>query len=532
MSDIRLFDQSTYSSRTISTFRIVGAYFVDIYYNHLYQEAIKFKNEGKIGSITEGYKHATFAFLSALDNKSKATYRADSYNKLLMGINEYFMVWTSFTSITLGECLDKIVQEFVPIDYYPSLDKDQKRNILRTVLINIVREFTKIVITEWLSAIIDNHEEMANIDALKEQIVGLFIIEREKMFHMFLDSQTGKQSEKVDKKYAEKMRVEIMKLTDEKTKLVEALKSSRQDLETRTEQLSKVLTKYRKLESSYKQIVAEYRISKEKIQSLEIVAEESAEEIASLNAARIARIPQPISSAFDEDDENEEDEDNEKPEPEPEPEPDTMNNLLTKHTLPSSIIDVATKVELPEPKISSKPSTSSTSSTSSKPVKLVKPVKPVKPAPTPSKQPVKPTPTPASSTSSTPALSTTTKQPVKPVPKSSVQPISAPAKTSLVQQVQPVKTVQPQPQPKQEQKIVNKEENEEDEEDEEDDEEDEEEDDEEEEKTTQIEIKPETKERTTGVVSPISFDKKTTISQKFDVEKSILGDAPKLSDIY
>ena len=69
--DPKLFARSTYSSTTISIFQIVGAYFVDVYYNHLYTEAVKFKTDGKVASVTEGYRHATFAFLSALDNKAK-----------------------------------------------------------------------------------------------------------------------------------------------------------------------------------------------------------------------------------------------------------------------------------------------------------------------------------------------------------------------------------------------------------------------------------------------------------------------------
>jgi hypothetical protein len=133
MSKNQLFDKSSYSSRTLSVYQIVAAYLVDIYYNHLYTEAIKFRNDGKVPSITEGYRHASFAFVSALDNKSKGSYKVEHYNKLLIGINEYFILWTSFSSLTLSECMDKITREFVPDDVYPSLDKDQKRNILRVV---------------------------------------------------------------------------------------------------------------------------------------------------------------------------------------------------------------------------------------------------------------------------------------------------------------------------------------------------------------------------------------------------------------
>ena len=270
LANKRMFDRSSYSARTLSVFQLVGAYIVDIYYNHLYAEAIKFKNDGKVHSITEGYRHAAFAFVSAIDTKAKANYKAEYYTKLLQGINEYFICWTSFNSLTLSECIDKIVKEFVPDDYYNTLDKDQKRNILRIIITNTIREFTKVVISEYLANIIDNHEDVANVEALKEGVINIFIGERESMFHKFLDSRSNNPSEeKVDKKFAEKMRTEIMRLTEVNNVQAKNISGLNEQLSSRTEQLSKVINKYRKLENAYNLIVAEHKVSKEKIGELE-----------------------------------------------------------------------------------------------------------------------------------------------------------------------------------------------------------------------------------------------------------------------
>jgi hypothetical protein len=265
----RLYEKSSYSSRTISIYQIVGAYFVDVYYNHIYAEAIKFKNSGRVNSITEGYRHGTFAFLSALDSKSKSTYKPSKYNTLLVGINEYFIKHTCFSSLTLGECMDKIVREFIPDDYFKALDNDQKRNVLRKVLTNTLREFTKVVIEEFLLAIIDNHEELENIEAMKERIVDLFIDEREKIFHDFITSHSNTSNDKVDRKFAEKMKAEIIKLNEEKLQLLALIKSQKEEIDVRKGQLSKVLTKYRKVEGNYKNVLAEYRVSREKAEELE-----------------------------------------------------------------------------------------------------------------------------------------------------------------------------------------------------------------------------------------------------------------------
>lgn len=265
----KIFDRSAYSSTTISVFQIVGAYFVDVYYNHLYTEAIKFKTDGKVASVTEGYRHATFAFLTALDNKAKG-YKPEHYNKLIQGINEYFVFWTTYSSLTLSECIDKIVREFVPADYFASLNKEQKRNILRSVLIESIREFTKIVIGEFLGAIIDNHDEPANVEALKEKMVDTFIMQRETMFHKFLDCRAGgRPDEKVDKKFVDKLRTEVIRLNQQNQELITANKNLNEQLETVKASAEEVVRRFKLLKNKYDAITQEYRISKEKAKDLE-----------------------------------------------------------------------------------------------------------------------------------------------------------------------------------------------------------------------------------------------------------------------
>jgi hypothetical protein len=199
--------------------------------------------------------------------------------------------------------MDKIVREFIPDDYYKSLDNDQKRNILRIVIINTIREFTKAVIDEFLFAIIDNHEEQANIEAMKERIIDLFIDEREKMFHKFLDSHSAACNEKVDRNFAEKMKAEILKLNEEKLQLVILARKQKEEIEVRKEQLTKVLGKYRKIESNYKNVLAEYNISKEKADELEEQNRIVMEEVAARRKENEKR------NGYDEDEDDKDDDD-------------------------------------------------------------------------------------------------------------------------------------------------------------------------------------------------------------------------------
>lgn len=270
----RLFDRASYLPRTISVYQLVGAYLVDIYYNHLYAEAHKYRGKGDVPTVTEGYRHATFAFLTGLDHNAKATYKAQHYKQLLIGINEYFKTWTSFSTLTVSDCIDKIVREFVPDDYFKQIDKEQKGSILRMVLTNVLREFTKIVIDEFLSAIVDNHDEPANIEALKDRITDLMISEREKMFHKFLASHFPASNETVDKKFAERMRDEIIRLQAEVAQHKTVAAKQQEEIEIRKEQLAKVVSKFRKMEAAYKRIVDEFKISREAIVELESQVQE------------------------------------------------------------------------------------------------------------------------------------------------------------------------------------------------------------------------------------------------------------------
>lgn len=262
----RLLDRHTYPARTISTYSVVGAYIVDIYYNHLYAEAIKFKNSGKVATITEGYKHAIMAFISAIDSKSK-TYKPQHYTKLLTGINEYFTLYTSYSTLTISDCIDKITREFVPDDYYASLDKDQKRNILRGVLTNVIKEFTKSTATEFIYSIIDNHEETANIELLKDKVIDLFILERESLYQKFLDSNVGKKAELVDKALATRMQQEIKTLLHEKIDLQHKCEEFDQLAKLRTDQLSEVVIKYKQLLAKNKGLTDELAMLKDKLKT-------------------------------------------------------------------------------------------------------------------------------------------------------------------------------------------------------------------------------------------------------------------------
>jgi hypothetical protein len=266
---------AAYSKKTISTYSIIGAYLVDIYYNHLYNEAIKLKEGRSVQSITEGYKYALSAFLSAMNSKSK-TYNVKSYNVMLIGINEYFSKWSSFSALTIAECIDKISYEFIPADYYNSLDNIQKHNIVYSILTAVIKDFTVAIIDEFLGLIIDNHDDHNNIELLKEKIMELFCKQREEMYNNFIKTSTGR-NEFVSIDIANKMRDEIKKLTIEN----QNLKSKISELEIiNKNQLANsllVVNKYKELSKKHKATLENIEEQKITIQEKLLLARQERE---------------------------------------------------------------------------------------------------------------------------------------------------------------------------------------------------------------------------------------------------------------
>lgn len=266
-----LFDRSNYNSKTLTIYEIIGAYFTDVYYNYLYNEAVKFKNSGKTKSITEGYRHSTFSFLSCIDFRMKATYKAEKYMQLLKLITEYFILWTNFNTLTTSECIDKIVCEFVPDDYIKQLNKQQKANILRNILIESLAEFTKAINTEYINLIIDSHGSEDTVQVLKERFVDILILQRDGMYRKFLSSEVNKQ-EKVERVYVDRMKDEIKLLNEKLAKAEQLIRQSEQnvgneqetikqlqkEIEIRVDQLQKTIVKYRKMEQNYNEMKSQY----------------------------------------------------------------------------------------------------------------------------------------------------------------------------------------------------------------------------------------------------------------------------------
>jgi hypothetical protein len=206
------FNRSDYSKRTIDTFELMSVYFIDIYYNHLYVEAKNLRNDAKASSITEGYKHALNAFILGIENNKH-------YKKTLVGIHDSFVMHGGFIHLSFAECISKITDEFIPMDYLSVVTKQQKITILNMVICQVNRTFVERIVRKFMRMIIDNHSEQDNPRLLQDEFVDLLILQRENIYHKFIDKQAKKTDPTLSSKVVESMQAEIKKLYGEKYEL-------------------------------------------------------------------------------------------------------------------------------------------------------------------------------------------------------------------------------------------------------------------------------------------------------------------------
>jgi hypothetical protein len=203
-----MFKRGNYSKRALSTFEIVGSFIVDLYYNGFYQEAKKIRIEGRVESITDGYKHAIKAYLNSFENP-------ESYRKTIVGIHKYYYTTTRFESISFSECVNEIVKHFIPDDFFDSTTNQQRDGILRMVLMNSVKQFSSDVLcSNLLDTLIDNHSEQGIVRRMQDKMVQALMFEREKMFQKIFNV-SNKPKDGGDFTIVMKMKSEVVKLVKE-----------------------------------------------------------------------------------------------------------------------------------------------------------------------------------------------------------------------------------------------------------------------------------------------------------------------------
>lgn len=208
-----------YSNKTISTYEIVGAYFVDIFYNHLYVQAQTshklYQKEGERSqSVTECYKLAIKAYREGI------TKNKNYYEQTIKGILSAYQIHTKHSTISMSDFIDNILLQFLPEEHFNVLSESQKHYFLNHIITNIINKFIDYAIQlSFLSMVIDNRNNTENTRVWMDHIVQIMILERETLFNRFVQINKRNSTN-------ETVPVEVVrKLTAEKEQLWEQLQA-------------------------------------------------------------------------------------------------------------------------------------------------------------------------------------------------------------------------------------------------------------------------------------------------------------------
>ena len=154
-----MFSRENYDPRVISTFEIIGCYFVDVFYNQIYHAA---KDRIRLApdpmSLTDSYKSCVYNYVLG------ASQRPEYYKKMITGLYLYYQEHTRFSTITLGDFINNVIQQYAPKEYY-SIMNDQSKDAFfgKTILIVVDKFRNDILDFNILRKIIDEHFDQTNI---------------------------------------------------------------------------------------------------------------------------------------------------------------------------------------------------------------------------------------------------------------------------------------------------------------------------------------------------------------------------------
>ncbi len=205
----RMFNRENYSNETLGTFAYLSVYFIDLFYNEVYDRAVRLHRECKINNITDGYKWALEVFLKKINENDMET-----YSEIVNSIYHTF-IDHGHASLTYENCINRIVREFVPIDYFKICSFNDKTKILASVITTSVRTMINKIISKYLADVIDNHNNEENVSVWQEDFIEILIIQREKLYQDILDVETRTSETGI----VETMKKEIKLLFSEKNKL-------------------------------------------------------------------------------------------------------------------------------------------------------------------------------------------------------------------------------------------------------------------------------------------------------------------------
>ncbi len=184
-------------------FEVLSSFLTNEIYNTLYQSALNgFQQNGK--SITDNYRSCLVVYYNAM---TSAKNNKLWFNKFISLAKVSFNTYTPFVYISHEQCINRICSVFVPEDFINAMSNGDKAilvyDCVTRVITNVINEIT----SNYISKIIDNHNDRENIEKVKDSFLLNFANERDLTIGKFIQNHTkSKLKQSVDFETVKKIR--------------------------------------------------------------------------------------------------------------------------------------------------------------------------------------------------------------------------------------------------------------------------------------------------------------------------------------
>ena len=186
---------------------IISTFFIRKFYNDIYNHAKKnnkLYKESK--SITDEYIKGVHSFTSGIQTDIKMF-------KIVVGrLHEVYSTETKHTTITLNECIDHILIQFIPDEYFALLKNRDKDYYLQFIITESVIAFNSIAINQ-IKNIVDVRNQI-NIRSFINQYKDILYDVRNKIFDGIIKARTGKKVDQISKTTFDKLQSKFIETSE------------------------------------------------------------------------------------------------------------------------------------------------------------------------------------------------------------------------------------------------------------------------------------------------------------------------------
>jgi hypothetical protein len=171
-------NSNNYDKETNALLEVIGSSVVHTYFNILLDKARYIKSKTNT-SLTDCYKFAISEYIKDINTP-------EFYKSLIKDIRFYTVISTIYSDISSIQCINLYSALFVPKHYFNSMNDNQKNDILFMILRNSIQNFNNVLLSDYLSAIIDDRNNPSTIEELQNLFVQKITYEREQMYNKFI----------------------------------------------------------------------------------------------------------------------------------------------------------------------------------------------------------------------------------------------------------------------------------------------------------------------------------------------------------